>query len=109
MTGKPRNKPRVVESKVPIIGQEFTEKDKRLIDTAVQGMIQKVEPMLNGIGQMVDELGRRVAVVEEMVSATLVDTIAKRVSSVLKDEEIRAWEDNIKDRREVKREKREKK
>lgn len=84
MTGKPRNKPRVVESNVPIIGQ-INEKDKKVIDTAVNGMIQKVEPMLNGLGQMVEELDRRVAVVEEMVSATLVDTIAKRVGEKLKE------------------------
>ena len=68
--------------KVPIIG-ELNDKDKKVIDTAVNGMIQKVEPMLNGLGQMVEELGRRVAVVEEMVSATLVDTIATRVGEVL--------------------------
>ena len=82
MSGKPRNKPRVVESNVPIIGQ-LNDKDRKVIDTAVNGMIQKVEPMLNGLGGMVEELGRRVAVVEEMVSATLVDTIATRVGEVL--------------------------
>lgn len=85
MSGKSRNKPRVVESKLPIIGDQFTERDKKLIDTAVQGMIGKVEPMLNGIGQMVDEVGRRVAVIEEIVNGALVDVLAKRIEDKLKE------------------------
>jgi len=69
--------------KVPIIGQEFTDKDRRIIDTAVQAIVEKVEPLLNGLGQMVEDCGRRVTVIEEMVNATLVDILAKRVEERL--------------------------
>lgn len=52
--------------KVPIIGQKFTEKDNEIINAAVQAIVQKVEPILNGIGGMVDAMDKRVAVLEEV-------------------------------------------
>ena len=84
----PKNKKTGIPSdskKVHIIGEQLTEKDKRLIDTAVQGMIQKVEPLINGMGQMLDAMDKRVQILEEMVSATLVDILAKRIGDKLKE------------------------
>lgn len=82
----PKNKKTGIPSdskKVHIIGEQLTEKDKRLIDTAVQGMIQKVEPLLNGMGQMLDAMDKRVQILEELVNATLVDILAKKVEERL--------------------------
>lgn len=95
--------------KVPIIGQKFTEKDNEIINAAVQAIVERVEPILNGIGGMVDAIDKRLQIVEEIVNGALVDVLAKRVRDELKRVEIQEWEDSIKDRRTIKREKREKK
>lgn len=56
----------VGSKKVPIIGQKFTEKDNEIINAAVKAIVERVEPILNGIGNMCEDLRQRVAVLEEV-------------------------------------------
>lgn len=64
----------VGSKKVPIIGQKFTEKDNEIINAAVKAIVERVEPILNGIGNMVDSIDKRLAVVEE-VKKSFPDTV----------------------------------
>lgn len=54
------------DKNIHIIGNKFTEKDNEIINAAVNAIIEKVEPILNGIGQMVDSIDKRLAIVEEV-------------------------------------------
>ena len=78
MTKKPE-KPRVPSSKVPIIGQskDLASKDRDV--ALVNTILAQIDPVMQKILEGIDTLERRVAIIEEMVSATVVDILAKKV------------------------------
>ena len=72
-------KPRVPQTKVPIIG----DKNKAQSEEFVRQIMGYLDPILQQILTSIDTLERRVTVVEEISSATLVDTLAKKVGERL--------------------------
>lgn len=57
-----KTKPRVPESKIPIIG----DRNKEIIQAVMQGIIQQLDPLLTGLTQQSENIEHRLAVVEEV-------------------------------------------
>lgn len=73
--------PKVPQSKIPILGQTASNEEviKNAIDEALATLTQHLDPILQNLGGAIKELQGRLAVVEEMVSATVVDILSKKV------------------------------
>ena len=69
----------VPKTKVPIIGG--TEKAKS--EEFVRQIMQYLDPIMNNILQSIDGIERRIAVLEEISGATLVDTLWRKIRDKL--------------------------
>lgn len=70
---------------LPMIGKP----KKTEIQEAIQQLVQYLDPIIGGMGQQIEAMDRRLGVLEEMVSATIVDILAKKVEAKLKTEPVK--------------------
>lgn len=63
-----KSAPRVPRSNVPIIGASKDEVIKNAIDEALTTLTQHLDPILHNLGGAIEELQKRLAIVEEVRS-----------------------------------------
>lgn len=65
---------------LPMIGKP----KKTEIQEAIQQLVQYLDPIISALGNQVEAMDRRLSVVEEMVSDTIVEILAQRVEKKLR-------------------------
>lgn len=85
-----KQKPKVPETKVPIIGQSA---DKAKSEEFVRQIMGYLDPILQNILQSIDGIEHRLAVVEEVKQV-----FPPKVEVVIKKEEVEGWRSNLEER-----------